>query len=594
MGKTKLSPGKHLMDSLTRQQLERLLDAVFSTGQIEKCLDRFKKNDADLAGTVKKIIEMRGGGSKKKSTGRIASEQKKIEDWKALWSRWDSLVFEVGDEKGKYAVQDTDWEAPYFDGYTLAGDLDQIAQDMLGFIDVIYGLVNEPELFAGAMEEIDSAISTYPEWMHIEEGCVLGKNATHCVLKWLWIALQGNKQSGAVFVRKVFDIDEAYNMVVLDGNECAGFFADLPEDTRREIYQIFLSGDYDDKINCSYSKWHTINHHYENQFNSKSYLETCRKHLAENWHYGKPLIEDAIARHDYQNAELHLVNAFSSCLRESANKKWFPETDLLLDRQSYHLSQCEEEIVGLLESWAAVSQKLGNAKRSAAAKLQSVICRLPEDWDSVVRSYRKLQSDEVKVSIDSLFAQWQTMMAKRSFGHRIGESVASDTWVHWLITSALNISEGKKCFMEQLEAWLERLMNETKMFRKQWLLLARLTKDLPSSAKLQKQYPAFYSNVLPCDKQKTKLATSRRKGLKKMGEDDRLPAVIEIWKKHLCRIVPDPADLHSSCYTECAQWMKALYELNRGEYGKLLAQWQKKHKLRRNLWRDMNALGLPI
>lgn len=46
-------------------------------------------------------------------------------------------------------------------------------------------------------------------------------------------------------------------------------------------------------------------------------------------------------------------------------------------------------------------------------------------------------------------------------------------------------------------------------------------------------------------------------------------------------------------YTNHAAWCKALHELNQNSYTVLLSQWRKKHS-RRNLWRDMKAIGLSV
>ena len=73
-----------------------------------------------------------------------------------------------------------------------------------------------------------------------------------------------------------------------------------------------------------------------------------------------------------------------------------------------------------------------------------------------------------------------------------------------------------------------------------------------------------------------------------------LPDVLEIWKKHLRRIIPDPANAHKSNYEEYAYWAEALLELNKDEYHALMAQWQRKHNRRRNLWRDLKAMNLPV
>ena len=85
----------------------------------------------------------------------------------------------------------------------------------------------------------------------------------------------------------------------------------------------------------------------------------------------------------------------------------------------------------------------------------------------------------------------------------------------------------------------------------QWHWLARLTSDLPDSKRLVQKYPVFYKTVLP-------------------------------------------ADAYKSDYTDHAAWCKAVHELNQNTYTALLSRWRKKHNRRRNLWRDMKAIGLSV
>ena len=65
-----------------------------------------------------------------------------------------------------------------------------------------------------------------------------------------------------------------------------------------------------------------------------------------------------------------------------------------------------------------------------------------------------------------------------------------------------------------------------------------------------------------------------------------------IWEKHLQTLVPSPGS-SGSYYREQALWMKALSEVNRAAYDKLLAQWRVVYGRRRNLWAEMKGLQLP-
>jgi len=383
-------------------------------------------------------------------------------------------------------------------------------------------------------------------------------------------------------------------MVDLDKNTCVDFFARLPDEICREIYGCFKGDERRNNLENVYSSWHGINHLYEERFDSGRYLETCRKHLASNWRYGRPLIDDAISQGDYQKAESLLEKTFSSYLRLGDKATWYPEKSLLLDERRYLHEDDEEDVSKLLELWASISRELGNTKRRAASELQTVMFRAPEDWNAVIGEYKKQNNPEVKNTIDPLFTQWQTEMARRSFRHVMDAPVSPDTWIHWLIEAELDIVGKREWFMEKLNAWLALLKKDRSTFQEQWHLLARLTKDMPESGKLRKQYPAFFKVVLPEDPGASLLGKARCSALQDMGAESCLSTAMEVWKDCLRYIVPDPAEAHKSDYTHHAQWMKALHELSHDAYDCMLAQWQEKHKRRRNLWVDMRGLRLPV
>ena len=596
MKKAKHQIGKILVESLTTDQIVLLLDVVFSAGDINRFADRLKNADSDMAETVIKVLKMAHDKGGKSPVGRVASDQRTIEYWNALWNHWDSLVSEVGDEEGKYAVQEEHWEPPYFDASALAYDLDGVAADMLDLIDDVYDLVDSPDLFAEALDEINSSISFYPEWMGVEydEECVLGKNATCCILKWLWLSSQKDAHPGKTFLNKVCEIEDQYNMVNLDKNARVDFFAELPTEVCREIYGCLKNNDCRGNLDNVYSVWHKIYHLFEKRFDSGAYLETCRKHLAGNWQYGRALIDDAVNRGNYQEAETLLEKTFSSYLRKKDNAIWYPETSLLLNERCYYYEDNREDVFSLLELWANVSKKLGNSKRRAASEFQGVIFRAPEDWDSIIGNYKKQRNQETEKAIDSLFTHWQNEMARRSIGLFMDDSASSDTWIHWLIEAELDVIRKRAWFTEKLNRWLAHLKKDRSAFGNLWPRLARLTKDLPGSSKLKGQYPAFFKVVLPEDAEASLLGKARCKGLQKMNAGPCLSAAMDVWKSRLSHIVPDPKVVYKSDYTNHAQWMKVLYELSHESYDRVLAEWREKHTRRRNLWRDMKSNGLPI
>lgn len=227
MLKSKSSIGQMLLKSLTSEQISNLLTVVSASTDLNMYMEEFEKIDIDMATTVKKILAAQKDSAGRGKTKRLASVQRIMEFWHSLWRNWDDIVSEVGDEDGKYAVQDQHWEPPYFDGWSLAQDLEPVAEDMLSLIKDVYGEVDDPDFFLKALEEIDAQIGFYPEWMGVEHGepCGLEEKVTRCVLKWLWLSSQHERNPGQTLAEKAFDLADRFEMVALDENAFIDFLS---------------------------------------------------------------------------------------------------------------------------------------------------------------------------------------------------------------------------------------------------------------------------------------------------------------------------------------------------------------------------------
>jgi len=598
MKEKEITMGKLLLESLTTDQIACMLEVVASSGNLKNLVDDFMRADPDMAATVDEILKAARTKTGGKNKSRPVSHKRTMEYWNSLWRHWYEVIAEVGNEEGKYAVQDHHWEAPYFDGSYLASDLEPIARDMLGLIDDVYPSVDDPELFAEALESIEAGISSYPEWMGAEYGepCELEKDATRCVLKWLWSGLQHEPHSGIRLFEKVYEIEQSIELVYMNQIALVDFFVNLPDESCREIYGYLRDDEtHEIDLNNVFSPWHQINHVYQSRFDSSRHLETCRNHLDQNWQYGRPLIDDAISRKEFLEAEQWLVKTFSSFLGKKRKSKWYPESTLLLDQMDYYIKDGQEDLAALLLVWSKVSLKLGNSQRRAAAQFQGAIIRLPEDCETLIQEYKRVIRPNTKKTIDPIFNQWKTEMANRSFSRHLVAPSVSDSWVHWLIDASLDPKKKQKWFSNKLNGWLNELKKDKRLFKKQWHWLARLTSDLPDSKRLVRKYPVFYETALPAAASKNDLLGSFRcRGLKKMNAGLSLNVAIEVWKEHLHLIVPDPANAYKSDYSDQAAWCKALHELNQNTYKALVTRWRKKHNRRRNLWRDMKAIGLSV
>jgi hypothetical protein len=592
---TALNLGRRVFDSLTQEQVQTLLDALFSTRDTSHDEALFRRLDEDIAHTIQKILQTEGQPESGVSdSDRIISRQRLLEEWDALWKEWDQCVRELGREKGKYVGRAEHWEPPNFYGDDLAYDLDKIAEKMRPLIDDVFVLVKEPDLFKGAIRQIDERIGLYPEWLGADyrDPFQLGANTTDCILRWQWLQYREHSEPGENFLEDIHQIEILADRFRLNQAACTPFFDQLPEAVCREIYELFTGGGTDEwwheDLDCAYSKWHHIHHLYEKRFNPAAYLKTCRTYLAENWKYGRPLVEDAIGRKAYSEAENLLVRTFYSYLRLEEPSTWYPESSLLLEeRCSFYPPENKEKVIALLGLWARAAEKQNNQARAAACRLQQVTVESPENWHQVMETYKHVRNPRTRDTIDPLFKQWQALSVRRGVD-TYRDIPSSDTWFHWLMATQIDDACDKHWFRGKVMGWLQQLNAESKNFIEEAPLLACFTKDLANSSVLKKEYPTFYEGVLPDDKSQASTPNSRRELLEQMGNAERfLPAVMEVWHHHLHHLVPDPANSHRSRYGTHARWMVALREINREAHARLLAEWRINHKRRSSLWKAL-------
>jgi hypothetical protein len=98
------------------------------------------------------------------------------------------------------------------------------------------------------------------------------------------------------------------------------FFAGLSENVRARIYAELSQEKFAAKRDDLHSVWHLIHPRYEQQFDPLAYLRSCEKHLANDWHYGESLIDAAISRGDFVQAETFIEQTFVSLLGGSYYK----------------------------------------------------------------------------------------------------------------------------------------------------------------------------------------------------------------------------------------------------------------------------------
>ncbi|MBN1982199.1 MAG: hypothetical protein JW795_11750, partial [Chitinivibrionales bacterium] len=320
MKKKSFSTGQKLTAALTQEQIESILDIVGNSTIIEKLQINEKKCEADLLNTVKAVLQPdrnKKPQSSQPSAPPVTSKDKSLKEWNDLWGQWYGFVGEIGDEDGNYVIQEHHWEEPYFDGSAVASDLEKVATEMIKRIETVYDLVGEPGLFTSAIEEIEDAIKSYPDWMGAENECCLEYQTTHCILKWFWLSIRDDAAAGTLLLEWLDEIALQYTIVLLDRAAIIDFIVSLPEMMCRQIHDELQNGRYSQEQEKTYSPWNAIAKEFERRYDKKRYFDHCAHDLEENWHDGIPLIQKAFDEKDWNVAQEWLVKTSATLLHTS-------------------------------------------------------------------------------------------------------------------------------------------------------------------------------------------------------------------------------------------------------------------------------------
>jgi hypothetical protein len=584
------SPGARLKAALTDEQIQTLLDVAAAAGHLQAVDDRLRSDDPDLADTVQRILREQDIQSE-----AVASSQKIVEIWNELWAAWTGHIAEVEDEDGPYANHEEHWHPPYFDHRALADDLEAAARPLSEWIDRAFPLVKQPDLLLETLEEINQNVRSLPDWFQpVDYNFILGPCASSCVLRWTWLGLAGESRPGQKLVDILCGLEGTGQHSELDRNACRQFLTGLPEGVCREIHAYLLEPQFAGKLTNLRSVWHSIQHEFESRFDPDAYLRTCEEHLEQDWHYGEPLITEAVARQDFRAAERHIGRTLSSLLRWSEEDPWSPEKLLLPNSRYYRGPEETLTIQRLLDRWEVAATQLNNTERAASLRLQRTVLRCEENWVSVLESFREYERHLAKpAASERLFTEWRQRITEACTSQESRNEGATETWPHRLIEAQRNPPSGQELFIEHVDVWIECCLDHAAFFGKNWRSLALLTRHLPQYPEIQATCPTFHSRVLvPALQVSGDMEKSLRQALGLLAEKlDRIKVRLP-WEQHLHTLVPNPGG-SGSYYQESALWMKALFEVNPAAYAKLLGKWKTEHRRRRNLWADMVAAGCP-
>ena len=584
------SLGSRLQAALTDDQIKVLLEVAAEAGQLGALDDALRAADQDLADTVRRVLD-----APSTETGSTPSSQRTIEIWSELWGSWESHVAELEDHEGTYVNHEEHWHPPYLDHGAFEEDLEEDANRLLEWIDRAFPLIGEPNLFLESLREIGQNMRSLPEWFQaVDDDFVLGTRASLCVLRWTWLGLASQSQPGRQLVDAVCSLEIDGPHAQLDPDAASQFFKELPEEVGREIHAYLREPQFAERLTDRRSLWHLIQHGFERQFDPAAHLRACEEHLEQDWHYGEPLIADAVSRQDLPRAERFVELTLSSLLRWPQDDPWHPEKLLLPQSPYYRPPEESQAISQLLNQWESIAARRGNLGRVASLRLQGAVLRSPEDWTVVIEGFREYERDPANRKVSKrLFAEWRQRVVDVCAPPESRKGDSMDTWTHWLINAQVNPSSDQETFLEHVDVWLECCGKHVAFFQKNWRTLALLTRSLPDYGEAQAGLGTFHAHVLvPAVHVSGDMEKSLRRALESLGAKANRIKVGPVWEQHLQTLVPSPGG-SGSYYRDSAMWMRALSEVNPSAYLTQLAQWRTEHRRRRNLWADMASAGCP-
>ncbi|MBF0226799.1 MAG: hypothetical protein HQK76_15210 [Desulfobacterales bacterium] len=587
--------GTQLITSLTTKELSELIDAIFSflnSDQIEKILSDIQE---DISSVISELLHPEKKSEKKEV--QPLSSGKFNEEWQALWKKWRDIVQGLGDEDGKYVYQENNWDSPYFNSDQFAEDLDNVAEEILPMLEKVWEMhMEEDILFHEALSEIEDGINSYPEWMGPAEDvdCFVGSIVTSCILEWTWLI--SNKNSDK-FLSQLITLEEDLQFLRLDQRAYENFFANLTDDEKKCIYQYLKDHEnapaWKELLIDAHSKWHKIYYDYTKTFSPETYFRISYNLLDQNWTYGVDLIHNQLKKNNLKEAEALYQKTLISFAGKNQDKEvWDPGKKLLI-LSGYRVGKSSDErIVNLLGEWQNICKEIGLESKSKILIFQQAVYQTRYDWDKIFSLIQNIKNPE----ISPLIEQWKMYNISESIsymGRYIDESELISSWINWLIDAAMDETKGKAYFVEKTRTWFKGLSRENKLSIIDQLLVNIFTNDIGHISEFKLRYPNLLQ-LISAYRDNNPVSNSRSKWLKEMGGLSFIPDITDLWIIRILDVMPDPRSVQDGQYHSHALWVAALKELDPDKFQEVIKKWQIDYKRRKNLWAEIQRIGVKI
>jgi hypothetical protein len=537
----------------------------------------------------------------------VAGRAKIKEEWEQAWEDWHSRIAEASDSEGDYVIQEHHWEEPYFDPQSVTHDLEPIAARMRKLLPRVFDENIDPDFsFAQAVKEaIEEIESSLPDWMDpfANEGFGLGPEVTASLIDWEWRSACRREMTAFQFVDQLCQLEGSTQGLGLDDKVVARFIRGLGADAKNDVLKG-IQAKRDQKpwkqaLDSVHSGWFRIYTELCRGQDRPAYLENCRARISQDWTLTLPVAKDLERRKKHAEILALCATALRSFLHLREGEKWEIREELLVARAGYRLNgPWDARLPDLLQIWGRSARALQEEEIAVAARLQADLLEDWRNWDKAIAAFRRIPQPRFAPLRERLFAHWRELVAERSVGSVLyglyRDPPQKPHWVHALADAAWEGEGSQDSFCAWLRQWLNTSEQDCATLRRSQGALARLSLDLESAAWLSSVSPTM-ARLLACNQSNDPaLGASRRRWLERLGVSSLVPELLAFWRRNAQRLVPDPAASGGSDYQSCADWAKALRELNPTSCKELLRQWSVAHHRRRNLWRALQRKGLSM
>jgi len=591
-----------LSHGLSEEEIQRVL-ACALLALDERGRDRlFGRLGAETGTTLRRLLVSRAT-SRTKALPSPGSAKIR-EEWDKAWSEWEACVAESGDEDGRYVVQEHHWEEPYLDGLSLAGDLEPIAARMRTLIVPVMDEDLDPDFsFLSAIEELDAEIgSGLPEWMDRSsgDGCALGPEVTGCLLEWEWRTRRRDGRSAFELVDALRRFEASAKTVSLDDETIARFIPGLDDAEQQAALRGMTAhrsaSHWATVLGAAHSGWFKIHQALAKRWDPALFEQASRANIAQDWTLALPLVAHLVRRKSFDQAGPLIEAGVRALLRLETGKTWDPRQTLLISRPVLrYWSDSHADAFRLLECWRKVATGLGQDELACALELQVAVGRRWADGDAALEAFRQIRSPQFASVRDGLFADWRSLIVEATLKRESdGDEPPGSVWVHALVDAARAGADGAPSFRRAVREWLDETGRTPVTLQQSRDALGTLTLDLDPGSSLRRTSPTLQRLLSTRPQGEPTVSASRRRWVERLGLADLFPEVLDFWRRHVARLVPDPARATGSNYDDCAEWLAAAFELDSTAYERLVRAWAGPHARRRNLWQAIARKHLPL